>query len=331
MAMMRAALYDEYGPPDVIYDGVLPLPELGPDDVLVRVSATTVNGGDLLMRSGRLKAITGKKFPRQLGVDVVGDVVRPGAQVSAYHHGDRVWGVLAPGDSIGTAAQYVAIPSERLSPAPENLDSVGAVSLLAGGTTALRGLRDEAQLQPGERLLVRGAGGGVGSMAVQLGKHLGAHVTALANSTQVGALEALGADAVIDYRTTPAAALDNYDVVFDTRGTELAAFRRHLSPTGRMVTIAVDAERPLRSLGCIVASTVFGPRRVRFFSGRPTRPLLDELRVLAHDGTVRPVVHSTYPLCHVSTAHRALEAGGVLGKIVVDVFDEGSAAGGSAP
>ena len=283
------------------------------------------------MRSGRLKAITGKKFPQQLGVDVVGEVVRAGTQVSAYHPGDRVWGLSAPGSSIGTAAQYVTMPSERLSTAPENLESIEAASLLVGGTTSHTGLRDKARLQPGERLLVRGAGGGVGSVAIQIGKHLGAHVTALANSTQDGALRALRADEVVDYRSTPAAALDNYDVVFDTRGTELAAFRRHLSSTGRMVAIALDAERPLRSLGYIVASTAFGRRRIRFFSGRPTRPLLEELRVLADDGTVRPVVQSTHPLGQMVAAHTALEAGGVLGQIVIDVTDQAPEAGGRHP
>lgn len=317
MTAMRAALHDEYGAPHVIYDGALPLPDVGVHDSLVRVSATTVNGGDLLMRSGRLKVITGKKFPRQLGVDFVGDVVRTGAGVNGFQSGDRVWGVLAPGSTIGTAAEYVAVPSRRLSAAPGDLDPAEAASLLAGGTTALVGLRDQAKLRPGERLFVRGAAGGVGSVAIQVGKYFGAHVTALARSSQEAALYALGADVVVDYRKTPTADLGTYDVVFDTRGTELAALRRRLSPSGRMVTIAFDEAHPVSSFGFMGASIVFGRRRVRFFSGRPTRQLLEELRDLAGAGSIRPVIHSTYPLSHMPTAHSALESGGVFGKIVV--------------
>lgn len=317
MATMRAALHDEYGAPHVIYEGTLPLPDIGDHDVLVRVRAATVNGGDLLMRSGRLRVITGQKFPRQVGVDVVGDVVRTGAGVSGYQPDDRVWGVLPPGSTNGTAAEYVAMPARHLSAAPENLNAAKAASLLAGGTTALVGLRDKAKLEPGERLLVRGAGGGVGSLAVQVGKHLGAHVTALARSTQEATLRTLGADVVVDYRSTPISDLGSYDVVFDARGTELAALRRRLSSSGRMVTIAFDEARLFSSFGFIGVSAIFGRRRVRFFSGRPTTALLNELHHLATEESIRPIVHSAHSLSHVATAHSELESGGVFGKIVI--------------
>lgn len=317
MAAMRAALHDEYGAPHVIYEGTLPLPDIGEHDVLVRVLAATVNGGDLLMRSGRLRVITGKRFPRQVGVDVVGDVVRTGGGVRGYQPGDRVWGVLPPGSSNGTAAEYVAVPARHLSTAPENLNAAEAASLLAGATTALVGLRDKANLEPGERLLVRGAGGGVGSLAVQVGKHLGAHVTALARSAQEATLRSLGADVVLDYRSTPISDLGSYDVVFDARGTELASLRRRLTPSGRMVTIAFDEARLLSSFGFIAVSALFGRRRVRFFSGRPTTALLDEVRELAAEESIRPIVHSLHPLSQVSTAHTVLESGGVFGKIVI--------------
>lgn len=319
MATMRAALYDRYGTPDVLYEGELSVPEVGGDDVLVRVAATTVNGGELLMRSGRLRLVTGNRFPLPLGIDFVGDVVRTGPNVTSFRIGERVWGMVEERRRLGAAAEYAIAPSDHLSPAPRALSPANAAGLLVGGTTALTGLRDKAGLQPGERLLVRGAGGGVGTMAVQIGKHLGAHVTALARSSQSDALRELGADEVVDYRTTAPGDIGKYDVVFDTVGTELPTFRRRLLPGGRMVAIAFDLTRPFRSLAYIAASTVFGRSRVRFFRGKPTRPLFEQLVQLAESDEVRPVVHGTFPLDRMGAAHAALEAGGVLGKVVVEV------------
>ncbi|MBQ0827110.1 NAD(P)-dependent alcohol dehydrogenase [Streptomyces tagetis] len=314
---MRAALFDRYGPPEVLYEGRLPRPEPGPGEVLVRVRAVGVNGGELPARAGRLRLLTGRRFPQTVGIDFVGEVVRTGASVTGVTPGERVWGLL--GRRLGTLAEYVVVRPRRLAAAPGNLSPEEAVSLLAGGTTSLTGLRDKARLRPGERLLVRGGSGGVGSVAVQIGKALGAHVTALAGPRNLDFVRSLGADEVHDHTTAHPAGLGRFDVVLDTVGTGHRAWRRLLAPGGRMVAIAFDLDRPASSLGYLLASAVHGSGRVRFFSGNPDSALLAELARYAERGDVVPVVDTVHPLGAVAEAHRALEAGGVRGKHVVRV------------
>lgn len=308
---MRAALFDRYGPPEVLYEGSVPEPEVAPGHVLVRVHAASVNGGEVMGRDGRLKLLLGRRFPKRVGIDFAGEVVSgPG-----FAPGAHVWGGL-PRGRFGSAAEYVVVRPRQLAPSPAGLDPVRAAALPGVGTTAITALRDKARLRPGERLLVRGASGGVGSVAVQLGKACGAHVTALTGARTVDFVRELGADEVIDYRTDPAD-LGRYDVVLDTRGSTPAAYRRLLAPGGRMVGIAF---RSAADVGYVLASAVFGSRRVRFFSGNPTSELFADLTALVESGALRPVVDTVHPLSAVAEAHRALEAGGVRGKHVIKVI-----------
>ncbi|MFJ6573860.1 NAD(P)-dependent alcohol dehydrogenase [Streptomyces sp. NPDC091292] len=318
---MRAALYDRYGPPDVLYEGRVPKPVAGPGLVLVRVRAASVNGGELMGRAGKVRLVTGlagRGFPKRTGVDFAGEIVALGSPAPGLKEGDRVWGVMPRSQGFGSAAEYVAVPPRHLALAPAGLDLVAAAALPAG-TTAITALRDKARITAGERLLVRGASGGVGSVAVQLGRAYGARVTALAGAKNLDLVRELGADEAFDYRTTGPADLGRFDVVLDTVGTEFRAYRRLLAPGGRMVTISFDGDHILTSLSCILASTVFGSRRVRFFSGNPTRELFDELTRLTESGAIRPVVDTVHPLADIAGAHRALEAGGVRGKHVIRI------------
>ncbi|MFB4274189.1 NAD(P)-dependent alcohol dehydrogenase [Nonomuraea sp. MTCD27] len=317
---MRAALYNRYGPPEVLYEGIVPKPVPGPGEVLVRVHATSVNGGELHGRAGRVRLVTGlveRGFPKRTGVDFAGEVVALGPGASGPAVGDRVWGLL--GRSFGSAAEFVAVRPRRLSRVPAGLDLAEAAALPAVGTTAITALRDKAALAAGERLLVRGAAGGVGSVAVQLGKAMGAYVTALAGARNLELVRGLGADEVLDYATTGPAGLGAFDVVLDTVGTAHPAYRRLLTPGGRMVAIAFDLKRAAASLSYVAASAVFGRRRVRFFSGNPTHRLLADLARYVETGAIRPVVDTVFPLAGIAEAHRALESGGVRGKIVVRV------------
>ncbi|GAA2364607.1 dehydrogenase [Catellatospora methionotrophica] len=320
MDQMRAAMYDSYGPPEVLYEGRVPTPVAGPGEVLVRVHAASVNGGELAGRAGRLRLATGlisRGFPKRTGMDFAGEVAAVGAGVSGHRVGDRVWGGL--GRRFGSAAEFVAVRPELIAPAPAGMDLVAAAALPGVGTTAITALRDKARLRAGERLLVRGASGGVGSVAVQLGRAYGAHVTGLAGARNLDLVRELGADEVRDYATTELSELGRFDVVLDTVGTALPTLRRLLAPGGRMVAISFDIDRLLPSLGYLFASSVFGSRRVRFFSGNPTSGLFADLTAYVDGGAVRPVVGGVYPLADVAGAHRALEAGGVGGKIVVQV------------
>ncbi|MGC9379698.1 NAD(P)-dependent alcohol dehydrogenase [Streptomyces sp. MH13] len=322
MSEMRAALYDRYGPPEVLYEGTVPRPVAAPGEILVRVLAASVNGGEPAGRAGKVRLVTGltaRGFPKRTGMDFVGEVVTPGPPGSGVAAGDRVWGLLPRRRMFGSAAEFVAVPPEHVALAPSALDPVQAVSLPAGGTTALTALRDKARLRAGERLLVRGAAGGVGSVAVQLGRAYGAHVTALAGARNLDFVRDLGADEAFDHATTGAAGLGRFDVVFDAVGTGLRAYRRLLAPGGRMVAIAFDLAHPATSIAYLLASTAFGSRRVRFFSGNPTRALFTELTALAESGALRPVVDTVHPLAEIAAAHRALERGGVRGKHVIRV------------
>lgn len=315
---MRAALFDRYGPPEVLYVADIPVPDVDSDQVLVRVHASSVNGGELAGRAGKLRLLTGNRFPKQVGLDLVGEVAGVGADVTAVDVGDRVWGIVQV-TAFGAAAEYATVRPDQTALAPANLDAVEAASLLAGGTTAITALRDKAHLLPSERLLVRGASGGVGSLAVQVGTLFGAHVTALASARSADFVRGLGADEVYDYRTTSAGDLGTFDVVLDTVGTEHRAFRKLLAPAGRMVAVSFDIDRMLPSLGYLAGSAVHGSRRVRFFSGRPKSDLFAELTRLAERGDLRPVVDTVHPLERIAEAHRALEAGGVRGKHVVSI------------
>ncbi len=320
MPTMRAAQFHRYGGPEVITTTTVPVPRPGRGQVLVRVRATSVNGGEVAFRAGRLRLISGRQFPRGLGMDFAGEVAEVGPGVRGTAAGDRVWGVLdskrvllsrAP---VGAAAEFLAVDAERTARLPAGLDFGDAVALLAG-STALTALRDKAGLEQGERLLVRGGTGGVGHVGVQLGRAMGAHVTTLVSARNVGTARELGADRALDYATTGPADLDEFDVVLDTVGSRMADYRGLLAPGGRMVTLTVDP--PLRAVGAILASTVHGRRRIRTFSGNPTRALLTDNAARIESDGITALVAGTYPLEEVARAHAALEGGGAPGKHVV--------------
>lgn len=315
---IRAAEYDRYGAPDVLRVTDAPRPSPGAREVLVKVRASSINGGELAKRQGRLRLVTGRRFPQPTGVDFVGTVVEFGDGTTGPAPGTMVWGTVGERAGVGTQAEYVVVPTNRISAAPRNLDPVDAVTLLAGGTTALAALRDRVRLRSGERLLVRGAAGGVGSVAVQVGAMLGADVTGLANPASARFVHEVGAKDVIDYRT-PASKLGSYDVIFDTRGSDLRQYRSLLRPGGRMVTIAPDLDNLLRGLAYLGWSLVHGLSRVRLFLGSPDTVLLEDVANAAETGRLRPVRAESFPLERIADAHRALEHGGIQGKVVIDL------------
>jgi NADPH:quinone reductase-like Zn-dependent oxidoreductase len=315
---MRAALLDRHGPPGVLYEGRVPVPSPGPGEVLVRVHAASVNGGDLPLRAGRLRAVSGRRFPQRTGMDFAGEVAAVDAAVRGLDEGTPVWGMLRRG-RLGSAAEYVAVRPRQLALAPAGIPLEEAAALPAVGATAITALRDRARLRPGERLLVRGASGGVGSVAVQLGKAIGAHVTGIAGPRNLDLVRALGADEAVDRTGIRPSDLGRFDVVLDTVGTGLSAYRALLAPGGRMVAIALDFDRPLPSAAAVLASAVHGRRRVRLFSADPGHELFAALTRYAEAGDLRPVVDTVRPLADIAAAHRALEGGGVRGKHVVRI------------
>jgi len=318
---MRAALFNRYGGPDELYIGKVPMPKASATETLIRVEAASINGGEIAGRRGDLKLVTGRRFPKRTGIDFVGIVVDAGVDAAYAPVGSRVWGTVKAGGQQGAVAEYISIGAAHYGLAPKRLTAAEAATLVAGGTTALRALGDLARLRAGERLLVRGAAGGVGSVAVQLGKHLGAHVTGLAHPKTADFVRAHGADEVVDYATPPEH-LGTYDVIFDTRGTELRTYRRQLTSKGRMITIIFDLSRPIRSVAYLLIARLSRSRPLRIFFGDPDRALLEEVAKLVEDGAIHPVLDAEMPFEQIATAHARLERGGVLGKVVVRIGDD---------
>ncbi|MEU9271835.1 NAD(P)-dependent alcohol dehydrogenase [Streptomyces sp. NPDC048251] len=314
---MKAAQITGYGAPDVLRVNDVDRPVPGAGEVLVSVEASSVNGHDVIVRAGELKMVSGRRFPIGAGLDFAGVVVETGADVESHRAGDRVWGTVHPRQRHTTAgaAEYVVVPTDRIAPAPAGLSPVDAASLVVAGVTALIALRDSVRLAGGERVLVRGAAGGVGTAAVQLAHAMGGHVTALARDRHAQLLTGLGADEVLDYGSTTSDRIGPFDVIVDTVGSELHCYRSRLAKGGRMVTVGLSAG----ALAAIAASSVHGSRRIRTFSANPDSAVLRDLTDHVASGALRPVVDSVYPLADIAAAHTAFERGGAVGKHVIAV------------
>jgi 2-desacetyl-2-hydroxyethyl bacteriochlorophyllide A dehydrogenase len=313
---MKAAQVSRFGGPEVLEVNEVERPAPGEGDVLVRVEASSVNGHDAIVRAGGLKMVSGRKFPIGTGLDFAGVVAAAGPGADGYRAGDRVWGTVHPRQRhvTGAAAEYVTVPADRVALAPAALSPADAASLVVAGTTALIALRDSTHLASGERVLVRGAAGGVGTAAVQLARAIGGHVTALARDRYAQALGDLGADRVLGYDAPPEQT-GSFDVIVDTVGSDLERYRRRLTRNGRMVTVGLSAS----ALAAIGLSAVHGSRRIRAFSANADTALLADLAGYVASGALRPVVSSVFALRDIAAAHQAFSQGGILGKLVIAV------------
>ncbi len=319
-ATMRAVLMDRYGGPEVMRVARIPVPKPDDDEVLVAAAASSVNSGDLRIRSGEVSLVTGRRFPKGLGQDVVGTVVAVGRGVTQWEPGDQVWGVHAeslrdPTKARGAYAEYAVLAASAVGRAPSGLGMVEAAALPVVGTTAMFAVDDVARVQAGERVLVRGASGGVGVALTQLLIARGAAVTALVGSAGM-ALAAAGVTA-LPYREHPLDSLPSFDLIIDTVGSDLLRLRRLTAPAGRAVTITLSPV--LRAGAELLVSQLFGRRRIRFSRNVPTTTHMDRLRMAVEDGTIRPVVQRVFGLDEIVDAHREAETGGTFGKRVIRI------------
>lgn len=218
---MRAVRYDRFGPPDVLHVETVPRPTRGDGEVLVEVHSASAGGGEPAIRAGKLRRLVRPSFPEGSGVDFAGRVTAAGPGDLSV--GDAVWGVM-PHRTFGALAEYVSVPPGRVSLAPRSITLSQAAALPAVGTTVLAAFTQHALLRPGDRLLVRGGSGGVGSTAVQLAKHLGAHVTAMVSARDTAWVRELGADVAVDYRADDLTGHQPFDLVLDTVGTDLRRY-----------------------------------------------------------------------------------------------------------
>jgi NADPH:quinone reductase-like Zn-dependent oxidoreductase len=319
---MRAAQYDAYGPPEVLRVRMVPVPRLRPGHVLVRVAASSVNGADIAVRGGKLKLVTGRSFPRGAGFDFAGEVIEAAGDVTGLAAGDDVWGFLdgaRQGGPSGAAAEFVLAPATGTSLRPRAISAVEAAALSGVGASAIGVLRDGVRLRPGERVLVRGANGGVGTAAVQVARALGGQVTALASARHLDRLRDLSAGEAFDYHATSPRELGRFDVVLDPVSRNMWAYRRLLAPGGRMASMAIGSPGDIAYL---VASRIHGSRRVRFIQSPPTAELLAALASYVDSKSVIPVIDSVYSLDDIAAAHRSLETSAGFGKRVVQIARE---------
>jgi len=320
--MMLAAVSRRYGAPDVVTVADVPRPEPGDDEILVRVRAATVGVVDGLARRGSPWYARGHFGPLRprfpvLGCDFAGQVEAAGPAVSRFGVGEAVFGTIAP--RFGAHAEYVCLPEHgAVAPKPASVTYPEAAAL--ADATALCFLRDKAGLRAGQAVLVNGASGAVGSVAVQLARHVGATVTGVCSGPHVRLVRKLGAESVLDYtRTDFTRAGRSYDVIFDVAGTSsFGRCRRVLNRGGVYLTTA-----PSPAIFVQMPWTArFGSRRavVAFTGLRSASEKREDLLVikeLAEASALTPVVGACYPLARIADAHRHVDAGHKKGSIVV--------------
>jgi NADPH:quinone reductase-like Zn-dependent oxidoreductase len=326
MTTMRAVAHDAYGPPeDVLGVREVPRPVVADNQVLLRVRAAGVDMGVWHFTAGMPlvgRLGFGLRGPRSRvrGMDVAGVVEVVGAKVRGFAPGDAVYGV-----GNGTFAEYATARADKLAAKPAGLTFEAAAAVPTSATTALRGVRDKARVRPGQRVLVAGAGGGVGSYAVQLAKAFGADVTGVCGPTKVDLVRSLGADDIIDYtREDFTATGRRWDVIVEIAGNRpLAHLRRALTPRGTLVILGGEhGGRWLGGLERNLGLKLLAP----FVRHRLSAPIAitraDDLRDLSElidAGRIRPAVDRAYPLDEAPEAVAYLRAGQARGKVVITV------------
>ena len=316
---MKAIVQDRYGSPDGLQLREIDKPIVGDDCVLVRVRAASVNAADwhLMRRLPHLIALLlGRRASRIRGGDMAGVVEAIGKSVTRFKPGDEVFGV-----GRGTFAEYATASEDHLVPKPRNLTFEQAAAIPGAGCTALQGLRDKAHVQPGQRVLVYGAGGGVGTFAVQIAKSLGAHVTAVTSTTNVGLVRSIGADEVIDYTTEDFTERgQRYDVLFDIGANRsFADCRRVLAPNGTLLLVGAPSGLWAQLSRVLMAQlSREGSKRIAYIA-RIRREDLVVLKELVEAGKLSPVIDRQYRLNEVPDALRYLGARHARGKVVINV------------
>lgn len=322
---MRAIVQHGYGSADVLEPGEVARPTIGAGEVLVQVRAAGLDRGTWHLMAGlpyAARLVVGLRSPRNPvpGLDLAGVVVGVGAGVTRFQPGDEVFGI-----GKGSFAEFAAAREDKLAAKPRALSFVQAAAMGVSGLTALQGLCDVGRLQAGQRVLVIGASGGVGTFAVQIAKAFGAEVTGVCSTAKVDLVRSLGADHVIDYtRDEVGADGRRYDLILDMAGNApLSRLRRALAPRGTLVIGGGEGGGRLiggldRQFRAILLSP-FVPQRLTMLVAKEHHTGLDRLAALVDDGRLVPVVERAYPLRDAPEAMRHLEEGRVRGKVVLTV------------
>jgi NADPH:quinone reductase-like Zn-dependent oxidoreductase len=323
---MKAMVRDTYGSPDLLELRDIDKPEIGDDEVLLRVHAAGVGRDVWHVMTGLPYPIRiagyGLRAPKNpvIGSDVAGVVEAVGKDVSRFQPGDEVFGI-----GEGSYAEYARAPEDKLAPKPANLTFEQAAVVAICGLTALQGLRDHGRVEPGQKVLIVGASGGVGTYAVQIAKAFGAQVTGVCSTTKVEMVRSIGADHVIDYTREDFAEGDKrYELILDIGGNStLSRLRRALAFRGTLVITGGEGggrwlggtDRQLRAL----ALSPFVGQKLGTFISKENHEDMIVLKELIESGKLTPVIDRTYPLSEVPEAIRYLEQGHARGKVLITV------------
>ncbi len=323
---MKAAIYTRYGPPNVVQIMDVDEPVPRDEEVLIRIRAAAVNPLDWHFMRGTPRVgriVFGLRKPKnpRLGVDVAGEVEAVGKGVTRIKRGDAVFGVCK-----GAFAEYACASESKLVSKPDRLSFEQAAGVPVAALTALQGLRDHGRLLPGQKVLINGAAGGVGTFAVQIAKAFGADVTGVCSTSHVELVRSIGADHTIDYtREDFTERRQGFDLFFDCVGNRaLSSCRRVLTPKGTY--IGIGGGEPDTSSVKLVVDTVnhmlsswFVSQKVRGFIAKMRQEDLAALHELLTNGSVTPVIDRRFPLSDISEAIRYLEAGHAGGKVIITV------------
>jgi len=314
---MKAAVIDRYGSPDVLRYADVDKPVIKADQMLVRVYASSVNPIDWKIRKGLLQFLTGYQFPLILGFDVAGEVVEVGSQVSRFRVGDRIYARL---DQLagGAYAEYAAVAERVAAHKPANMSDEEAAAVPLAGLTALQALRDEGHFAAGQRVLINGASGGVGTYAVQIARVLRASlVVGVCSARNADLVKGLGCDRVIDYQQQDFTQdATRYDVVFDAVGNRsFDDCKRVLQPNGYYVT---TQPYPANYVQSFFTAFLPGPKYKVILLKSNTADL-EFLKQQIEAGHIRSVIDRTYPLAETSAAHQQGETERTVGKVVITI------------
>ena len=321
---MRAAVFTTYGGPDVVTVQERPKPTISDTQVLIRVRAVVVTAADGAARSGSpfvARLYFGLLAPKLsiLGSDFAGEIEAVGASVTGFAVGDRVQG--STGSSLGAHVEYLAVEHDsRITAIPAKFSFSEAIAAFEGAMTALPFLRDAAELEPGQRILINGAAGSVGSAAVQIAHGLGAHVTAVCSGANDELVRSIGADDVIDYtRDDFTAAENSYDVIFDAVGkSSFGRTRRALTDHGiYLTTVPTPAIMVLRKTTANSKGKRAGIAFAGLLSVAEAKQNLAEISALVVAGTLVPVIDREFPVAEIAEAHRLVDTGHKRGNVVV--------------
>jgi len=317
---MKAIVYTKYGPPDVLQLREIERPTPEGDRVLVRIHAASVNAYDWHMLRGKpfLVRVSGSGLLKPkitvLGADIAGTVEAVGSEAKQFKPGDEVFGTISRG-----FAEYACPREKHLAPKPANLSFEEAAAVPMAGITALQGLRDEGHVQPGQRVLINGASGGVGTFAVQIAKSFGAEVTGVCSTRNLDTARSIGADQVIDYTKEDFTKNGHhYDLILAANGYHsISAYKRALSPKGIFVLTGGSMAQLFQAMLLGRWMSKAGGKKLGFMMAKPSQEDLGFLKELLEAGKVKPVIERRYPLSQVAEAVRYLEEGHAQGKVVI--------------